>query len=52
MKYAIEIGPVAMRDISSFIKTGSAIEKFDEGIRRQHCDRISLPIFFKIRKAG
>jgi hypothetical protein len=43
-----------------YIKIGSAIEKLIEGmkrhtdawIHRQHVDRISLYLFFKIRKLG
>jgi hypothetical protein len=43
MKYAIEIGSVAMIYIPSFIKTGSGIQKLLwRGIHRQDGDFISL----------
>jgi hypothetical protein len=37
MKYAVEIGSSAMIDVPSFIKTGSAIQKFIGEIHR-HTD--------------
>jgi hypothetical protein len=49
MKYAVEMGTVAMIYIPSFIKIGSGIQKLIEGVSktfRQHEDRISLLLFF------
>jgi hypothetical protein len=49
MKYAVEMGSVAMIYIASFIKIGSDIQKLIGGIQqthRQHGDRISLLSFF------
>jgi hypothetical protein len=42
MKYAVEMDPVAMIYIPSFIKIGSSIPKLIRGIHRQDGDRISL----------
>jgi hypothetical protein len=44
MKYAVEMGSVAMIYIPSFIKIGSDIQKLMEGggIHKQDGDRISL----------
>jgi hypothetical protein len=44
MKYAVEMGSVAMIYIPSFVKIGSAIQKLmEEGCtEKQHGDRISL----------
>jgi hypothetical protein len=57
MKQAVNIGTGAMMYISSFIKTGSAIQKSIEGytnLDRQHGHRISLlPLFFfQIKETG
>jgi hypothetical protein len=56
MKYAVEMGLGAKIYIPSLINTDSAIPKLmgEGGIyrHRQHGDRISLRLFFKIRKAG
>jgi hypothetical protein len=41
MKYAVEMGSGAMTYISSFIKTGSGIQKFIGGIYR-HTDSIEI----------
>jgi hypothetical protein len=46
MKYAVEMGSVAMIYISSFIKIGSGIQKLIGVIHRQHGDIISLISFF------
>jgi hypothetical protein len=43
MKYAVEMGSGVMTYISSFIKTGSAIQKLNGGIHR-HTD--SMLVFF------
>jgi hypothetical protein len=45
MKYAVEMGSVAMIYIPSFIKIGSGIQKLmggDSQTHRQHGDHISL----------
>jgi hypothetical protein len=42
MKYAVEMGPVAMIYIPSFINIGSGIQKLIGGTHRQASDRISL----------
>jgi hypothetical protein len=42
MKYAVEMDSGAMTYISSFIKTGSAIQKLIRGIHR-HTDSIKMP---------
>jgi hypothetical protein len=42
MKYAVEMGSVAMIYIPSFVKIVSGIRKLIVRIRRQHGDRISL----------
>jgi hypothetical protein len=55
MKYAVEMGSVAMTYIPSFIYICSAIRKLIVGTYtdRQRGDRISLfSFFFKIRKVG
>jgi hypothetical protein len=50
MKYAVEMGSVAMIYIPSFIKIGSAIQKLISwGLHRQHKPTF---IFFLIRKVG
>jgi hypothetical protein len=41
MKYAVEMGSVAMVYIPSFIQIGSAIRKLIGGIRR-HTDRMEI----------
>jgi hypothetical protein len=46
MKYAVEMGSGAMIYIPSFIKIGSAIQKFIGVIHRQHADHVSLLSFF------
>jgi hypothetical protein len=56
MKYAVEMGSGAMIYISSFIKTGSGIQKLiggDTQTHRQHGEPRKLTfIFFKIKKLG
>jgi hypothetical protein len=56
MKYAVEMGSGAMIYMSSFIKTGSGIQKFigrSTQTHSQHGNLISLVLyFFKIRKVG
>jgi hypothetical protein len=60
MKYAVEMGSVAMIYIPSFIKISSGIQKLiggiyrrtDTQIHRPQGDLISLLYFFKIRKVG
>jgi hypothetical protein len=55
MKYAIEMNSDAMMYISSFMKTGSAIQKLvgrDAQTYRQHEERIGPLSFFKMRKEG
>jgi hypothetical protein len=51
MKYAFEMGSGAMIYIPSFIKTGSAIQKFIWGTHRQHDDSISLLLFFQNKES-
>jgi hypothetical protein len=53
MKYAVEMGSDAMIYVSSFIKTGSAIQKLIGGYTdtRQHGDRISLLSFFQNKES-
>jgi hypothetical protein len=53
MEYAVEMGSDAMIYISSFIKTGSAIQtlkggggKRDSRTHKRHGDLISLLLFF------
>jgi hypothetical protein len=46
------MGSGAVILIPDFIKIGSGIQKLIGGIHRQHGDRISLLLFFKIRKVG
>jgi hypothetical protein len=49
MKYAVEKGSVTMLCVSSFIKTGSGIQKLireESQTHRQHGDLISLFSFF------
>jgi hypothetical protein len=53
-EYIVEMCSGAMRHVSSFIKTGSAIQKFIRGIHRhedaqthrEHGDCIRLLLFF------
>jgi hypothetical protein len=53
MKYAVEMGPATTIYIPSFMKTGSGIQKLMSGvIHRQHRDRMTTFILFKIRKLG
>jgi hypothetical protein len=56
MKYAVEMGSGAMIYIPSFVKTGSGVQKFMEGIYRhtQTAWWSHKPtfIFFKIKKLG
>jgi hypothetical protein len=52
MKYSVEMSSGAMIFIPSFIKIGSTIQKLIGGIHRQHGVRISLLLFFEIRKVG
>jgi hypothetical protein len=58
MKYAEEMGSIDMiyTYITSFIKTGSAIQKLLGGLQTQtqlqNQECISIFYFFKIRKAG
>jgi hypothetical protein len=55
MKYAVEIGSSAMIYIPSFVKIGSGSQKLigeDTQTHRQRGYRISLLLFFKIRKVG
>jgi hypothetical protein len=53
MKYPGEMSSGAMIYIPNFTKTGSGIQKLIGGdTHRQHGDRISLLLFFKIRKVG
>jgi hypothetical protein len=52
MKFTVEIGSNAMIYIPTFIKIGSAIQKLRGGIHRQHCDSISLILFFQNRESG
>jgi hypothetical protein len=53
MKYAAEMGSGAMIYIPNFVKIGSGIRKLIEGVSQthwQHGDRVTLLLFFKIRK--
>jgi hypothetical protein len=53
MKYAIDIGSGVMIYIRSILKTGSDIQKlFEVGTQAEDGDRISLLLFFKIKKEG
>jgi hypothetical protein len=54
MKHAVEMGSGAMMYIRSFIKIGSAIQKFIGWIHRhrQHGIRISLLSFFQNEESG
>jgi hypothetical protein len=52
MKYAVEMGSGAMIYIPSLINIALGIQKLMGGGNRQHGDRISLLLFFKIRKVG
>jgi hypothetical protein len=47
MKYAVDMGSVALIHIPSFIKIGSDIQKLIGGIHRQHGNLIILLLFFK-----
>jgi hypothetical protein len=50
MKYAVEMGLVAMIYIPSFIKVQAS--KINKGIHRQHGDLISLLLFFFFKKGS
>jgi hypothetical protein len=55
MKYAVEMGSVAMISIPSIIKIGSDIQKLivgDSQTYREQGDFISLLLFFQIKKVG
>jgi hypothetical protein len=54
MKYAVEMGSVAMINIRSFIKIGSGLQKSMGGDTQRHIMVISYAYlyFFKIRKVG
>jgi hypothetical protein len=55
MKHAVEMGSDATIYIPSFTKIGSGFQELIGGntqTHRQHGDRISLLLFFKIRKVG
>jgi hypothetical protein len=55
MKYAVEMGSGAMISTSSFIKTGSCIQKLmgrgDTQTHRQHGNLISLPSLFQNKES-
>jgi hypothetical protein len=54
MKYATEMGSGALIYITSFITTGSGIQKLmgDTGTHRQHGGRISLLLFFENKESS
>jgi hypothetical protein len=53
MKYAVGMGSGAIIFIPSFINIGSGIQRLIGcEIYRQHGDRISLHLFFRIREVG
>jgi hypothetical protein len=55
MKYAVEMGSVAIIYIPSFIKIDSGIQKViggDSWTRRAHGDLISPPLFFQNKGSG
>jgi hypothetical protein len=54
MKYAVEVGSGTMIHISSFINTGSAIQKLkgDRQTHREQGDGITLVLFFQSKEGS